>query len=232
MRRSAAITCAVLAPAGPNRSRILSNLYRDERSASTPHHTILSKMFLDQIIRPSEVTEFASTLKPHQLARLPSTSLVVVDDEEEDGMAGGKKGPETVLDRAVMEHNVLSASKIYNNITFKGLGLLLSLTPSAAEALARNMIQQKRLLATLDQVDGLLLFDDDTVQEGMVANVAANSLDAEGGEEEELAEAKLTKQWDRQIRGTLQLVESIAARCEVLLGEAATKEGEAMSIAN
>ena len=41
------MTCAVLAPAGPNRSRVLASLCRDERSVELPSFNILSKMFLD-----------------------------------------------------------------------------------------------------------------------------------------------------------------------------------------
>ena len=44
---SAAVTCAVLAPAGPNRSRVLASLCRDERTSELPTFNILSKMFLD-----------------------------------------------------------------------------------------------------------------------------------------------------------------------------------------
>ncbi|KAL8290573.1 hypothetical protein RQP46_002831 [Phenoliferia psychrophenolica] len=214
---SSAITCAVLAPAGPTRSRILSSLFRDERAASTEHYTILSKMFLDQIIRPSEVEEFSKTLKEHQLARLPaSTTIFTADDAPAEE---GKKGPETVLDRAVMEHNVLSASRVYNNITFVGLGLLLSLRPSAAEAMARTMIQQGRLKGSLDQVQGLIVFDADTKDgDGVVSNVAAAAAGAADDEEkEEQGTAPATQRWDMQIRQTLHLAESIAARCEVLL---------------
>lgn len=36
----------------------------------------------------------------------------------------------SILDRAVVEHNLLSASKLYNNITFQELGALLEI-PSA-----------------------------------------------------------------------------------------------------
>jgi len=39
----------------------------------------------------------------------------------------------TVLDRAVIEHNLLSASKLYKNITFVELGQLLSISPDMAE---------------------------------------------------------------------------------------------------
>ena len=33
----------------------------------------------------------------------------------------------SILDRAVIEHNILSASKLYNNITFDELGTLLGI---------------------------------------------------------------------------------------------------------
>ena len=39
--RSAAVTCAVLAPAGPNRSRVLASLCRDERTESCTNSWIL-----------------------------------------------------------------------------------------------------------------------------------------------------------------------------------------------
>lgn len=35
----------------------------------------------------------------------------------------------TILDRAVIEHNLLSASKLYNNISFDELGALLEIPP-------------------------------------------------------------------------------------------------------
>ncbi|BGP18230.1 hypothetical protein JCM10213_007859 [Rhodosporidiobolus nylandii] len=217
---AAAIICAVLAPAGPVRSRLLASLYRDERTAHTPHHAVLSKMFLDQMIRPAEVAAFASALQPHQLAQLPPTTAVVIAPEAD--AEEGKKGPETVLDRAMMEHNVLAASRVYNNITFSGLGLLLGLRPSAAEAMARTMIQQRRLRASIDQIDRLILFDVDSREGDNVVSNVAQQLGAAAGEEdgrEEEATAPQTKRWDMQIRQTLQLAESVAARCEVLLAE-------------
>jgi len=221
VRRSSAITCAVLAPAGPVRSRVLSALYRDERSSSTPHHLILSKMFLDQIIRQTELTSFASTLKTHQLARLPASVAIALPEGEDET---GKKGPETVLDRAVMEHNVLAASKVYNNIRFTGLGLLLDLRPSAAEAMARTMIQQGRLRASIDQVEGIIMFDAEGHDgDGVVSNVALAA--AAGGDDEEVEEvatAPATKRWDEGIRATLQLVEGLAARCELLMAGTST----------
>lgn len=203
----AAVTCAVLAPAGPTRSRILATLYRDERSAGLPDYTVLRKTFLDQIIRPSELVEFESRLRPHQLARLPPTSIILADDEEEGGQDDGspssrrvKKGPETVFDRAVMQHNLLSASRIYTTITFRGLGLLVGLTPSAAEAMARTMIQEKRLAGgRIDQVRGVVMFEGKKKgEEGVVSNVAVAGGKEHGGEDDNVI-APATARWDESV---------------------------------
>ncbi len=124
-------------------------------------------MFLDRILRPAEVKEFEATLKRHQLAQVAQSSsdrlaATVADDDE---MVTGetvstRTGPSTVLDRAVLEHNLLASSKIYTNITFYGLGALLDLTPGAAETMARRMIEQQRLKGWIDQVERLIWFED------------------------------------------------------------------------
>ncbi|KAG0288928.1 COP9 signalosome complex subunit 4, partial [Dissophora globulifera] len=136
---SAAVVCAVLAPAGPQRSRMLATLYKDDRSQRLPHFSILEKMYLDRVLRSSEVSEFAGTLKQHQLALLPDNT--------------------TVLDRAVIEHNLLSASKIYNNISFEELGALLGVKPEQAEARASKMMGEGRMSGSIDQIERLIFFD-------------------------------------------------------------------------
>ncbi|KAI1316989.1 COP9 signalosome complex subunit 4 [Mortierella claussenii] len=136
---SAAVVCAVLAPAGPQRSRMLATLYKDDRSQRLPHFSILEKMYLDRVLRSNEVSEFATTLKQHQLALLPDNT--------------------TVLDRAVIEHNLLSASKIYNNISFEELGALLGVTPEQAEARASKMMGEGRMSGNIDQIERLIFFD-------------------------------------------------------------------------
>ena len=201
--RSAAVTCAVLAPAGPNRSRVLASLYRDERTADLPTYNILSKMFLDHILRSAEVKEFEKTLKPHQLAKIAISSndrLASVNEagSGRDATISTRTGPSTVLDRAVMEHNLLASSNIYNNITFSGLGALLDLTPGAAETMARRMIEQGRLRGSIDQVDKLIWFEgdrDDDDAQGKAGGLG----DVEAAEE---TGAPFTKRWDAQIRLT------------------------------
>lgn len=131
--------CAVLAGAGPQRSRMLATLYKDDRSQRLPHYSILEKMYLDRVLRSNEVSEFASTLKQHQLALLPDNT--------------------TVLDRAVIEHNLLSASKIYNNISFEELGALLGVKAEQAEARASKMMGEGRMSGSIDQIERLIFFD-------------------------------------------------------------------------
>ncbi|KAJ5070631.1 cop9 signalosome complex subunit 4 [Anaeramoeba ignava] len=140
---SFAATCAILGEAGPSRSRILSILFKDERSAAIPEYGILQKMYLERILRKQEVEQFAKTLRPHQLAVLS------------DGA--------TVLDRAVMEHNLLSASKLYRNITFDELGRLLEIPPEKAEKVASRMISQGRMKGKIDQLENLIEFETENV---------------------------------------------------------------------
>jgi len=85
------------------------------------------------------VEKFAKELKPHQTAILADGS--------------------TVLDRAVVEHNLLSASKLYNNITFTALGALLDISPEKAEKVAARMMEEQRLAGSMDQIEGLIIFE-------------------------------------------------------------------------
>ncbi|TDL29747.1 hypothetical protein BD410DRAFT_758817 [Rickenella mellea] len=216
MMLSAAVTCAVLAPAGPNRSRVLAALCRDERSSQLPTYGILSKMFLDHILRPAEVQKFEATLKPHQLAKISQSSndrLAAVasaadgaDDMNTSENISTRTGPSTVLDRAVMEHNVLASSKIYNNISFSGLGTLLDLTPGAAETMARRMIEQGRLKGSIDQVERLIWFESGGEEDD--AQGKAGGL-GDVDQQTEDTGSPYTKKWDMQIRMSAASVESI-----------------------
>ncbi|KAF8760147.1 PCI domain [Rhizoctonia solani] len=218
---SAAVTCAVLDPAGPKRSRLLATLFRDERAPSLENYTILKKMFNEHIIRPDEVKGFEATLKPHHLARVAQSQndklaarKAAADNDGDTDMTDAdtpqstRTGPTTVLDKAVLEHNLLSASKIYNNITFAGLGALLDLAPAAAETMARRMIGEGRLHASIDQVAKLISFDH---------THDARQDDAAGGagglgdvvQEVEDTGAPETDKWDLQIRKSASSVESI-----------------------
>lgn len=175
---AASIQCAVLAPAGPQRSRTLSTLYKDDRATSLEEFGILEKMFLDRLLNPEEVAAFSERLAPHQLARTA------------DGT--------TVLDKAVIEHNLVAASKLYENITTDALGAILGLTGSGdftagekAEAYAARMVEQERLKGSIDQIDGVISFDS-----GSISTAATG---------------RHIRQWDVGVQGLAEDVERVSA---------------------
>ena len=137
-----AIVCAILAGAGPQRARILGMLCNDERCRTkvSDLYPILEKVYLERILRPDEVSAFAEQLQPHHKARLGDGS--------------------TVLDKAVVEHNMLACSALYNNIHCQELGTLLGIHASKAERIAARMIAEGRLRGSIDQVEGFIEFSD------------------------------------------------------------------------
>lgn len=84
-----------------------------------------SKLLLAICICLAQVDSFAQQLRPHQCA-------ITTDGS-------------TVLDRAVIEHNLAAASKLYNNIYFTELGSLLGCTSEKAESTASKMVMEDRL---------------------------------------------------------------------------------------
>ena len=134
-----AATCAILAPAGPQRSRLLGTLYKDERSQALPNYSVMEKMYMERLLRKAEVEAFSATLATHQKATL------------DDGS--------TVLDRAVIEHNMLATSRLYANITFDELGALLGIDAAKAERMAASMLMEKRLNGYIDQPEARLYFE-------------------------------------------------------------------------
>ena len=182
---SAAIKCAVLAPAGPQRSRTLAKLYKDERASQVAEFGILEKMFLDRLLSVEEVDKFADSLAPHQLARTSDGS--------------------TVLRKAVIEHNLLSTSRLYNNIGINELGLLLDLDAERSEEYAAGMIEQGRLTGRIDQIDGMLFFDrggdsGKGISGGQIGNVVSREL----------------RKWDSKVQGIAEEVENVASTLQTL----------------
>ena len=129
-----AMTCAILQPAGDSKYRSMAVLHKDERSKSIdPHFTVLDKLFMGHIIKWAEVSDFERDhLEDHQKA---------VD-------ANGQ----TVLERALLEHNILALSKIYLNISFEQIGKFLDIPADRAEAIISDMVTENRIKAQLDQM--------------------------------------------------------------------------------
>ncbi|KAI0117743.1 hypothetical protein GGR51DRAFT_499990 [Nemania sp. FL0031] len=172
-----AARCAILAPAGPLRSRALGRLYKDERVVGLAEFSMLEKMFFDRLLAPAEVDKFAKGLAPHQLA---TTS---------DGS--------TVLAKAVVEHNLLGASRLYSNIGFEALGVLLGLDPARAEDTTAKMIEQGRLVGRIDQIEEVIWFEH------------GEASGEKGSGRAEVIVGKEMRRWDANVQGLAEEVENI-----------------------
>ncbi|KAL3923505.1 MAG: hypothetical protein SGILL_001619 [Bacillariaceae sp.] len=143
-----AATCAVLAPSGPQRHRVLGNIYKDPRlnqldtiSQFETHATILTKMFKNQILGKEELVKFEASLQAHQKAIMG------------DGL--------TIMERGVVEHNMQAVAVIYQSIYVSELALKLGVSDEKAEKLAATMIMDGSLEGSIDQVSGLVEFSTD-----------------------------------------------------------------------
>lgn len=180
---SMAIKCAVLAPAGPARSRALGRLYKDERASTLEEYSILEKMFLDRLLSPEEVEKFAKGLAVHQLARTSDGS--------------------TVLAKAVVEHNLRGASRLYSNISFDALGLLLGLDGDKAEETTARMIEQGRLLGRIDQIERIIWFE------------GGEATGEKGSGRAEIVVGKELRRWDSNVQGLAEEVEKITSELQL-----------------
>jgi COP9 signalosome complex subunit 4 len=147
-----ATTCAILAPSGGQRQRILGHLYRDERlseldrlSEFCTHAKIVRKMYRHQILQESELKQLEESLDPHQKAIMG------------DGLS--------ILERGVVEHNMVAVSKTYRSIYITTLTKILNVDERRAEKLAASMIREGFLHGSMDQVNGLLEFDAEELPE-------------------------------------------------------------------
>jgi len=141
-----AVTCAILTRnVSSHRQRTLGLLYNDERLSSLDslpnyqaHGNILCKMYKNQLLRQDEVDVFECSLEDHQRA---ITS---------DGF--------TIVRRAVIEHNMVAISALYNSIYFEELAKLLGVNTEKAQKIASEMIVGSKLKGEIDQVDAILNF--------------------------------------------------------------------------
>jgi len=128
------LKCVLLAPG----SSLLANYYKDERCAGIPGFNVVEKMFLQRFIEKKDYEEFEKTLAEHQTQT-------------------GREGW-TILEKAIIEHNLIAASNVYTNISMSNLGLVLGVPTEKAEAISSKMITDGRLKGTIDQNKGTLQF--------------------------------------------------------------------------
>lgn len=99
---------------------------------------------MQQIVQRPEALRFEETLLHHQKAILSNGF--------------------SVLEQAVLEHNIVAIGILYSNIRMHSLGELLQICPQRAEKVVARMISENRLLASIDQIEGFVEFHDDTSQ--------------------------------------------------------------------
>ncbi len=142
-----AVTCAVLAPSGAQRTKVLGLVAADERLAGldgldgfTGHARVARKMKKMEIIRPGDMREFTNSLQPHQNVKMA------------DGM--------TVVQRAVVEHNMVAIGRVYGSIRLVDLGEILDIDGVKAMGIAAKLIGSGAFGGSIDEVDGLLTFEE------------------------------------------------------------------------
>jgi len=140
-------------------------------------------VFLDRLLTAAEVEKFAEGLQVHQLAKTADGS--------------------TVLAKAVMEHNLRGASRLYSNIRFEALGLLLGLDGDKAEEATARMIEQGRLVGRIDQIERFISF------EGGEATGEKGSGRSEGIVGKEL------RRWDTNVEGLAEEVEKVTSELQL-----------------
>lgn len=123
-------------------------VFKDERLSQldalqnfSAHSGVLKKMYLNQILKKEELAKFESLLADHQRHIMS------------DGL--------TIVERAVIEHNMIGAGKLYLTIGLQELGHLLGIDASKAQKVASTMIMDGMLKASIDQVDNILTFKEE-----------------------------------------------------------------------
>ena len=202
-----AVAAALLAPAGPRRSRLLAQLVRDPHTRELELYPVLHRAALRRVLRAADVAQLERGLAPHQLAA---------------------DGPLRVVDQAVAEHNVHAAALVYANITLPSLAELLRLSPAQSEATVARMLAQGRLgrSSYVDQVRGLVHFalDDAPGAEATGADAEEGAGGAGGPaaptdtqpEENALCEpdpeGAMLRSWDQRIRHATEALEAVHER--------------------
>lgn len=136
-------------------------------------------MYLDRLLSRDEVAAFAKTLQPHQLATTADGS--------------------TVLEKAVIEHNLLGVSRIYANISIAGLAALLGLSEDRTEETTARMIEQGRLLGRIDQVEQFIWFE------------KGEASGQKGSRRAEPAVAREIRRWDANIESLSEEVDAVTS---------------------
>ncbi|KAJ1983564.1 hypothetical protein H4R33_004702 [Dimargaris cristalligena] len=206
---SRAMVCAIIASTGPQRTRALAQLFKDDRTRTSPLFPMLEKMYHGGLIQNAEIVAFRHALaelggdnRADLAAALPSPSTSGSHNSTTrtntnlplgSGLKSRLEGEvdPAVLNQAIWEHNLIAASQIYTDMTLDHLARLLGDIPvEQAEHMVSRMITQDRLPAVINRTDRLVLFHQQT-------------------DVDDIADVSL-RRYDDQIRNCCLLVDKIA----------------------
>ena len=129
----AAVNCAILAPVSIQRTHILDQLVRDERTAALPQAPVLWAAARGKILRPDDKALLDANLLPHHRHVISGTDMFRSSEFLRP------------VDVAIAEHNVLAAAKVYATVTMSRLAGLTGFSPADVEAQVGRMIARGAL---------------------------------------------------------------------------------------
>ncbi|GAV03661.1 hypothetical protein RvY_14055 [Ramazzottius varieornatus] len=135
-----AVNCVLLAPSTPQRSRFLAVLLKDERTFTLAQYGFLRKVLDGKTIKRAEIDLFAQNLQPHQREALTA-----------DGTS--------LLERNVLEHNILSTKKYFRVASFQALSRLLDIPVDKVEKIIVHMVAEDRLKVRINHITNSVTFD-------------------------------------------------------------------------
>ena len=97
-------------------------------------------MYKHQIVRNDDLVAFEQSLADHQKAVMG------------DGL--------TIVQRAIIEHNMVAVGKLYDSIYLTELGVLLGVSPDRVDKLAAKMIVDGSIRGSIDLVAQYFGFTD------------------------------------------------------------------------
>ena len=139
-----AATCAILSPVGPLRSKLLAQIANDDRLPSlggtalySAIPQVLQKMHRGFLLKPAETKAFEKSLQDHMKA--------LTSD-----------GKTTIVEAAILDHNVMAIAAVYENVTFDEMGKLLGgIRPVDAQRIVARQLKAERLAGYIDEVEGV-----------------------------------------------------------------------------
>jgi COP9 signalosome complex subunit 4 len=212
-----AVTCAILDNSNQrykvlasliagNDDRVLNDVLSDTLPEYTRHAEMAILMHQRQIVPPAHVLAVEATLADHQ--RVVTTTHHL-----------------TILQRSVVQHNLMAVSQLYESIHLHQLASILNMVDQSstnknsvkmAEQITAQMIQEKGMAATIDAVDGIVEF---------FTTNNTNSISNSNSTEPSLSAVAMTTSttttadqadvaWCRQLNATVQAIQSEQQRMQ------------------